>query len=874
MSGQQRQTKRIAVFTDWIDSYWHKSLISGISDYGSENNIDVITLVGGNLENPIGHEMQKNLLFNFTAAENMDGILVFTPAIGRFSDQNEIAKFLNSFEGIPKVSIATEIEGIPSILVDNRSGMREMMNHLIQVHGFRRIFMIRGPVGIPDADIRFAVYKEMLDAHGIRFDPDLVMESHFGLAEGFDVLNQIFEKDSLSFDALIAANDDMAIGIIEKFKEKGYDIPLDIPVLGFDDIDMARLITPHLTTVRQSFYRQGYTAARLLHNQILGREVPLVTLQNSQLIVRESCGCLPALSYTSPDRKEKGTRQKYADLYTEEKEDWIKDMLKLESEVEPQFQKEFRTWVKDICESLNDSITDDDPKLVLLKLKAIINYFENEEFDVNFLNKVVSILYSRILSALTEEEEKERIESLFRRIWLFLNDAILSSSIFHSSVLLGVKTVLSDIERSLDPILPIEDQKNVLQSFLPRLNIRKFYLCLYKDPKAPLEKSVLIFDMDEVNKKASREEIVFPTMQILPSDRFPYSPYNLVVESLFFGDGQIGFLVIDLGYWKGRITDTLRTSLSNSIKRTLFMDDIQQYNQNLENQVRKRTQELESTNIKLKDALETLKKAQDELIQSEKMAALGNMVAGMAHEINTPIGISMTAASHLETETKELNKLISANKLKKSDLEKYIEKSMEAAQMVMSNLRRAAELIRSLKNISVDQSNEQMRTFNVREYIGDILNSLRPRLKRTLHRININCPDDLKITSYPGLFSQILTNLILNSLIHGFDKIEKGEITIDLELAEDFFLFTYADNGKGIDGRIIKRIFEPFFTTKRNKGGTGLGLHLVYTIVTQRLSGVIKCDSRKNEGARFSMIFPLLNNKHMKLPPEENKRIE
>jgi len=264
----------------------------------------------------------------------------------------------------------------------------------------------------------------------------------------------------------------------------------------------------------------------------------------------------------------------------------------------------------------------------------------------------------------------------------------------------------------------------------------------------------------------------------------------------------------------------------------------------------------EASSQALQDSLETLKKTQNQLIQSEKMASLGGLVAGVAHEINTPLGISVTASSFLERKTKEIKELFDLNRLKRSDFKKFIEIGMDSASSILANLNRAAELIQSFKQVAVDQTVEEKRVFGLKHYIDEVFISLRPRYKRTQHQITVNCPDSIQLNSYPGVFMQVLTNLVMNSLLHGFDNIEKGQISIDISDNDQTVLIVYKDNGKGMSEEQLAKIYDPFYTTRRGQGGTGLGMHIVYNLVTQSLSGEISCNSKQGEYTVFQITIP------------------
>ncbi|OUR94040.1 hypothetical protein A9Q81_14990 [Gammaproteobacteria bacterium 42_54_T18] len=274
----------------------------------------------------------------------------------------------------------------------------------------------------------------------------------------------------------------------------------------------------------------------------------------------------------------------------------------------------------------------------------------------------------------------------------------------------------------------------------------------------------------------------------------------------------------------------------------LTNDELKQYQSSLESMVEKRT-------LKLKDA-------QKQLIESEKMASLGELVAGVAHEINTPVGVGVTAASFLADETKGIEKKYTNESMTREDFSDFLTCSLQTTEMILSNLQRATELIKSFKKVAVDQTAEDKRCFFVTSYVGEILRTLHPRIKKTKHNIEVVSGNDMEINSYPGTFSQILTNLIMNSIIHAFDDSDAGNIVIDIKQKDDGIILSFSDDGKGVNKDDLSKVFDPFFTTKRGRGGTGLGLHIVYNLVTQKLKGNIRCESTVGKGTVFYIYIP------------------
>ncbi|MDE2603455.1 MAG: HAMP domain-containing histidine kinase [Bradyrhizobium sp.] len=267
---------------------------------------------------------------------------------------------------------------------------------------------------------------------------------------------------------------------------------------------------------------------------------------------------------------------------------------------------------------------------------------------------------------------------------------------------------------------------------------------------------------------------------------------------------------------------------------------------------------LRSSKEMAEGALLELRAAQQNLIDAERLAALGGLVAGVAHEVNNPIGISLTVASSLarRTETFEAD-LKSDQPLRRSQLDDFVRSSREASQQLVANLHRAGELIQSFKQVAVDRSHAERRQFSLSESTEQIVASLRPVLKKATIAVTVEVPDDLVIDGYPGSYGQILTNLFLNAATHAFADGRSGTISISARpRGSDDVEITFADNGAGMTPEVQRQAFDPFFTTRRDAGGTGLGLHIVYSLVTQQLGGRLVLDSRLGQGTTFHIMMP------------------
>jgi len=280
-------------------------------------------------------------------------------------------------------------------------------------------------------------------------------------------------------------------------------------------------------------------------------------------------------------------------------------------------------------------------------------------------------------------------------------------------------------------------------------------------------------------------------------------------------------------------------------------------NEDLEVRVEERTQALSQSNVELNQTLEELKLTQVQLLENEKMASLGGLVAGVAHEVNTPIGIVLTSISFMKEKCLNIVKAMEDQTLSAKQLTKFTEELDQGFELSLSNINRAVKLIEGFKLIAVDSVVDDARQLNLHGYLEDVLRSLRPKAKQAHIKLQLECPDNINIYSYPGAIAQITNNLVINSLVHAFNDQESGEITIQVTQVNDNIELIYGDNGCRLDEDTKAQLFEPFYTTKRGQGGSGLGAHIVYNLVTQKLKGTIELLTEQTQGKSFKISIPL-----------------
>ena len=329
-------------------------------------------------------------------------------------------------------------------------------------------------------------------------------------------------------------------------------------------------------------------------------------------------------------------------------------------------------------------------------------------------------------------------------------------------------------------------------------------------------------------------------------------PQYHVIDSQLHRNGTLVWLDmnrIPLHDDKGRVKGLLIT-YSDITERVEANEALKEYSEHLETMVEESTRDLTQ-------ALEDLKVAQHQLVEVEKMAALGNLVAGVAHEINTPFGVGVTAASTLYDETKMFLEVFHDGKLRRSMLDTYIGTAQESSQLILRNLSRAAELVQSFKQMAVDQTSLEQRTFAIKPYTEEVLRSLMPKVKQAGHHIEIIGDDNLELNSFPGAYSQLINHLVSNSLMHAYSQGETGCLQLLIVQTDNKVVLEYCDDGCGIPAENVSKIFEPFFSTARDRGGTGLGLPVVYNLINKKLGGTIRCESEVKKYTKFTIQLPL-----------------
>lgn len=353
------------------------------------------------------------------------------------------------------------------------------------------------------------------------------------------------------------------------------------------------------------------------------------------------------------------------------------------------------------------------------------------------------------------------------------------------------------------------------------------------------EQQLKTMDIEQLIAQSTREQHVRlrKQFQIDPQAR-PMNKGHPV--SIFKANGEEAKVQIHLGYWKHPTNSLIIASIRDVTQEMMDRESL-----------RKSHRELATT-------VQKLQHVTHHLAESEKMAALGTLVAGVSHEINTPLGVSISAITHMHDQTEALKSDFLSDKLTFEKLEEHLNTQLETSNLITRNLQHAAVLINNFKQVAIDQSQNEIRQFKFCEYVNDALTSLKPSFKHKSIELRIDCETDQTITSYPGALSQVINNLVMNAVQHAFPNEAKGMITVQslFDSKQQTVTLRVSDNGIGMNDATLKHIFEPFFTTARTEGGSGLGMNIVYNLVTQLLQGTIQVESEYQHGTDIFITVP------------------
>lgn len=828
--------------TDTINDY-NNAIHSGLSAVARKQGANLIAFLGGQfLNSPYDpFTYQRNAAYDLATDNCVDGLIV-NSILGNFVSMEELCGFFAGYESLPAVCLGQEIPGVAAILVDNEKGMRDAVAHLIEKHACRNIAFIRGPEGNFEAEVRYRTYAAVLSEHGIPLDPGLVASGNFLHDAGADAMRLLLDERKVCFEAVVAANDDMALGALEALQARGIHVPEQVAIVGFDDIKNAKAITPSLTTVWQPLYGQVKQAADELFALWAGGHAPERVFLPTELVVRQSCGCLdPAVVEAAAgpvvhaDKPQGGQLVIPVDSILAGMPESMSA-----SKAEPD-----REWGRQLCAAFASELNNHVPGRFLLALDNIAREVAATGGEIWMLQDAISGLRRQSLPCLSGDM-LQRAEDLWQQARVAIGLAAQQRQAHLSLQAVRQADALQKMEEVLAVTFDMELLMNALAEGLPQLGIPSCYLSLYEDPR-PSEhhepvpewcRLMLAYNEKgriplETQGRRFRSRDLVPD-GVLSQDR----PFNYVLQPLFFKQNPLGFFLCEVGPQDGRIYEMLRTQISSALQSAALV-----------RQVESHSRELES-------AYKTLQSQQQMLLVVEKMASLGRLTAGIAHEMNTPLAAVRSALNTLDALAREYQSSIEDATVTAENHGEIALEMLQTISLAVKAAEKAAGFVRGIKSQTRDLSAKEYVHFNAVSVIDEALLLLGHNLREKKCNVDFDhAGDKIDLYGSPLRLAQIVTNLVNNAIDASLANNSRLIVLRLIEHAQEIVL-QVCDQGCGIADETLSRIFDPMFTTKSFGQSTGLGLTIVHDIMTGEFGGSIGVATQVDQGTTFTLHFP------------------
>lgn len=840
----------MGLFVDWLEDDYQTAVLCGVADAARQQDANVICFAGGGLDSPDRFAFRRNRTFDLATAQNIDALIVVSGSLGNHVGPDGIAEFLRRFGDIPTVSIAVPLSGMPGVLVDNARGMRDAIEHLIVQHAYRRIAFVRGPEANEEAERRFRVYREVLAAHGIAYDDALVTIGDFHRPSGMTAVEQLLGLGCRRIDAIVAASDYMALGVMDGLQSAGYRIPDDVAVVGFDDVDEARFASPPLTTVRQPLYEQGLQAANIAAAMLRGVHVEGQVTLHTELVARRSCGCFsqaPAQSMLPPGDV---AAPQLGPAVIRRRERILADMNQALRGLGRSLAAD---WHVRLLDAFMLELEGKPSGSFLSALEDGLRQVTQKGSDGSVWQDVVSALRRQMLPCFSDLAEKARAEELWQQARLLIASVVERLQAQQRLEAERWVRILSETNERVITTFDVVSLANALADQLPRLGIQSCYLSLYENGSGAQGNAKLILAHDN-RRKLAPDWVgqVFSARRLVPEGlSLSEGRATHIVEPLFFKEHSLGFVVLEMGPRQGVIYEALRDQLSAAIKGAILVQEVVEKDRERDALM----QTLERRATELEQAYLALQKNQEMLVSAERMASIGRLTASIAHEMNSPVAAIRAALAELGNRVEEYRASAGDREVTPVDHLEIVQEMQRALTLAQGAAARAADFVSSIKNQTRDTGRKERIVFNVVANVKETLLLLGHALRKGNCQIAIhhNC-ETIELRGAPGRLSQIVTNLVTNSIDAMSPK--GGKIEIELARADDLVVLHVADTGPGVPESLRQQIWEPLFTTKPFGHGTGLGLTIVREIVTADFGGTIEILDRPEGGATFRVTIP------------------
>jgi signal transduction histidine kinase/DNA-binding LacI/PurR family transcriptional regulator/AraC-like DNA-binding protein/DNA-binding response OmpR family regulator len=829
----------IGVLIDTLISGYQFAVWQGVADLARRRDVNLLCFVGGMLHSANYFEAQRNTLYDLATAESVDGLVIVTGTIGNEVGVEELRDFCERYRPLPLVSIAVALGGIPSILLDNYHGMYDAATHLVKVHGYRRIAFIRKHEGHPEADERYRAYADVLTEHGIPLNPDLVVPGDY-YEDPTSAICLLLDERGLrpreDFDALIAVDDHTALPALQALQQRGVQVPEDVAVVGFDDIEGGGYSIPPLTTVRQSLCEQGRRAAKMVLAQLQDEQVDQRVVLRGELVVRQSCGCLsPAVLEARGDQIERSGQSSVADSAIR-KERILSEMAQAVNSstgaVPVQVEQLADAFLGDLERGAEGDF--------LSVLSRILRSVALEGGDVATWQKVLSAMRRHALPYHEDDEALRQAERLWQQARTMVWETAHQAQEYQRMQAEHLAWAMREVGQALSTASDVEELMEVAARELPRLGVTGCYLSLYESHPEHVEEGIrfptlwsrLMLAYNEgrrLEPEGGRGR--FPSRRLVPKGLFPTDrQYAMVVEALYFPfrfaeeqrfrEDQLGFVLFEIDSQAMGMSEATRSNLSSALGGVLLF----QHNAEL-----------------YEEALQARATAE----RADRLKT--RLLANVSHELRTPLDVILGYTQS------RLSQPSSYHVDLPSDLLEDIQHIHNSAE----HLRRVIDDLLDLSRAEIDELDLHPELLDPRPFLEDVFQVMVGSAisgSEVVWRLEL--PNRLPlIQADPVRLRQILLNLLSNAR----KFTDEGVVALGAQVAPPYLHVWVQDTGIGIPVDLQELIFEPFITVEnapRRLEGIGLGLSVARRLVALH-RGLMTLESQPGQGSTFHVYLPL-----------------
>jgi DNA-binding LacI/PurR family transcriptional regulator len=549
-------SQTIGLLVDWLEDEYQNEVMHGAVDAAAERQLNLICFCGGVLDSPRTNGKERNPVFELASRQCVNGLLVMGGTLGNHSGPTRLAEYCERYRDLPRTCVGIRLAGTPSVLVDNGAGMREAVEHLLDVHGKRRIFFVRGPAMNEEAESRFAVYRQVLAERGMTTDESLQYIGDFQPSAGRVAMERALDQ-KLEFDAVVAANDSMAIGALEALKARGVRVPEQVALVGFDDVEEARFLDPPLSTVRQPLYEQGKHAVRLLVAQIQGQQNPADVVLRTQLVVRRSCGCVGSdgLSFDN----DMGVSLGFEASMIQKRAIVLADLVRA---AKANFGGLKAGWEVRLFNACVDDFARHEPTALFSAYQEALQQVFHSGNPLETWHDVLTTLRRHVLFAMGSDAiARQRAEDIFQQLRIETSNTVERAQAHKR---LEAEHLARKMARAGAALIATFDEAALFgacREHLPNLGIQSATLVRYGDEPGLAE---VLF---HTGHETSTEDFPpFEAERVLPDALFPRrNPFALVIEPLFFRAHSLGYAAFDYGSRNGSLYESLRDQISAAL---------------------------------------------------------------------------------------------------------------------------------------------------------------------------------------------------------------------------------------------------------------------------------------------------------------------